>query len=216
MLYAVVKALVVALMRLLFRLEARGTEHVPRTGPALVVTNHSSVLDPPAVGGMAPRPLCFMAKAELFRIPVFGRLIRALNALPVRRGEADPAALRTALKVLTGGKALLVFPESTRQPEGALGEGRPGAGMLAVLSGAPVVPAYIAGTGRAWPRGRKLPRPAKVQVRFGPPMRFAADGSRDRKTQYEAASREMMAAIASLKDEVLAEGRSKFMKEEPV
>ncbi len=211
MLYAILKLTIAVLMRLLFRLDARGTENVPVTGPALVVTNHSSLLDPPAVGAVVSRQLCFMAKAELFTVPLFGRLITALNAMPVRRGESDPAALRTALRVLAEGRALLVFPEATRGPEGVLREGRAGAGMLAVLSGAPVVPAYVMGTGRAWPKGRLLPRPARVRVHFGKPLQFGGrQGGRDRKAQYLAASRGMMAAIATLKDE------AKSSKEEPV
>ena len=201
MLYEALKLLAVGLMRLLFRLEARGTENVPMTGPALLVSNHSSLLDPPLVGGSSPRMLCFMAKAELFEIPLFGRLIRALNARPVRRESADPAALRTALKILEAGNALLVFPEGTRGPEGVLREGKAGAGMLAVRSGAVVVPAYIAGSGRAWPKGRRLPRPAKVRVSFGKPLRFEPEAGVSRKEQYGAASREMMAAIAALKEE---------------
>ncbi len=214
MLYAILKALTRWLARLCFRIEARGAEHMPRTGPVLVVTNHSSLLDPPLVGAMTPRPLHYMAKAELFRIPLFGRLLQALNARPVRRGAADPKALREALRILEGGGGLLVFPEATRGPEGMLREARPGAGMLAVLSGAPVVPGYISGTGRAWPRGRMFPRPAKVRVHFGQPLRFESGSGRDRKVQYVAASRAMMTAIATLKDDV-REGRSKFMKEEP-
>lgn len=201
MLYAVLRLATMLVCRLLFRLEARGAENVPKTGPVMVVTNHSSVLDPPVVGAMAPRQLHFLAKAELFRIPLFGRLIHALHARPIRRGAADPSALRAALRVLEGGGALLVFPEATRQPEGRLGEGRPGAGMLAMLSGAPVVPAYVSGTGRAWPKGRMLPRPAKVRVHFGKPMHFDWRPERDRKTQYAAASHGMMAAIAALKEE---------------
>jgi 1-acyl-sn-glycerol-3-phosphate acyltransferase len=199
MLYALLKSLTRLLAQLYFRIEAHGADNVPRTGPALIVSNHSSVLDPPLVGAVAPRPLHFMAKAELFGIPVFGRLIRAVNARPVRRGESDPSALRASMRVLESGGALLVFPEATRRPEGMLGEGRPGAGMLAVLSGAPVVPAYIEGSGRAWPKGRTLPRPVKVRVRFGRPLQFKRDESRARKEQYAAASREMMSAIAALK-----------------
>ncbi len=214
MLYAILKLLTRWLARLCFRIEARGAEHLPWTGPLLVVTNHSSLLDPPLVGAVTPRPLHYMAKAELFRIPLFGRLIRAVNARPVRRGGSDPAALREALRILEAGGALLVFPEATRGPEGVLREARPGAGMLAVLSGAPVVPVYISGTGRAWPRGRMFPRPAKVRVHFGKPLHFEGDSRRDRKAQYVAASRGMMAAIATLKEDI-REGRSKFMKEEP-
>jgi 1-acyl-sn-glycerol-3-phosphate acyltransferase len=201
MLYAILKPLARAAFRLLFRLRAVGTERVPRRGPLLVAANHQSVLDPPLVGAMTPRPLWFMAKAELFRIPLFGPFIARLNARPVRRDGADPAALRTALRVLADGGAVLVFPEGTRGSEGRLGPAKAGAGMLAVMSGATVVPAYITGSGRAWPRGRRLPRPGRVAVFFGPPLRFARREGAGRKESYEAASRAMMAAIARLQAE---------------
>jgi 1-acyl-sn-glycerol-3-phosphate acyltransferase len=202
MLYAILKPCVLAVMRLLWRVRARGREHVPRSGAVLLVANHSSVADPPLVGAVCPRPVSFLAKAELFAIPLFGGLIRRLNAHPVRREGADLGAMRTALRVLERGGTLLVFPEGTRGQEGVLRPGKPGAGMLAVLSGASVVPVYVSGSGRAWPRGRRLPRPGgKITVVFGPPVRFAGgDGARDKKESYEAASQAMMAAIARLKD----------------
>ena len=201
MLYAILKPLAVAVMRLLFRLEGRGAHHVPARGPVLIVANHSSLLDPPLVGGMAPRQLSFMAKAELFRVPLFGALISRLNARPVRREGADAGALRTALRVLQEGGVLLMFPEGTRGPEGMLREPKPGAAMLAVLSGAQVVPVFVKGSGRAWPRGQRLPTLAKVMVAFGPPMVFARRSPDGRKMDYEAVSREMMAAIARLAEE---------------
>ena len=201
MLYAILKLLAVALMRLYFRLEGRGRQHVPGTGPVLLVANHSSLLDPPLIGGMTPRPVTFLAKAELFRVPLFGRFIRALNAHPVRREGGDPAALRTALRVLEHQGTLLVFPEGTRGAEGTLRPGKPGAGMLATLSRAAVVPVYVRGSGRALPRGVKWPRPAKVTVTFGPPLRFGSEaGAARKKESYEAASQAMMAAIARLMD----------------
>lgn len=200
MLYAILKRLAAALLRLAFRLEGRGAEHVPRTGPALLVANHTSLLDPPVIGAVTPRQLSFLAKAELFRIPVFGALIRAVNARPLRREGSDPSALRTALRILEEQRALLLFPEGTRGAEGVLRAGKPGAGMLAVLSGAPVVPVYVRGTGRAWPKGRRLPRPATVRVTFGAPLRFARREGEDRKDYYAAVSREMMEAIRRLRD----------------
>lgn len=199
MLYAILKPLALTLMRLLFGLRSRGRELVPSQGPVLLVANHSSLLDPPLVGGLARRPVSFLAKAELFELPLFGWFLRRLGAKPLRREGGDPGALRMALRVLEAGGVLLVFPEGTRGEEGVLRSPKPGAGMLAVLSGAPVVPVYISGSGRAWPRGRKLPRPAKVTVRFGAPLAFGDNGGR-KKEVYEAASREMMAAIARLKD----------------
>jgi 1-acyl-sn-glycerol-3-phosphate acyltransferase len=221
MLYAILKPIAVALMRLFFRLEVVGPGLVPATGPVLLVSNHVSVLDPPFVGGAAPRPLYFMAKEELFRIPLFGRLIRALNARPVRRDGSDTRALKAALAQLEEGHALLVFPEGTRGEEGQpLREGKAGVGMLAVLSGAPVVPVYVSGTGAALPRGRSLPRPSRVRVTFGPPLTFKmsgkmsgnAEGKREgrggkragddgRKEAYREAAQEMMRAIGQLREQ---------------
>ena len=222
MLYAVLKPIAVALMRLLFRLEVVNAGLVPATGPVLLVSNHVSMLDPPLVGGAAPRPRVFMAKEELFRIPLFGRLIRALNARPVRRDGSDMRALKAALAVLAEGHAVLVFPEGTRGEEGGtLREGKPGVGMLAVLSGAPVVPVFVSGSGAALPRGRALPRPTKVRVSFGPPLTFKSEGKNERRNQgrndgpgqvkragddgrkeaYREAAQEMMRAIAQLRDQ---------------
>ena len=213
MLYAILKPIAVALMRLFFRLEVVSPGLVPATGPVLLVSNHVSVLDPPFVGGAAPRPLYFMAKEELFRIPLLGRLIRALNARPVRRDGSDTRALKAALAQLEEGHALLVFPEGTRGEEGRpLREGKAGVGMLAVLSGAPVVPVYVSGTGAALPRGRSLPRSTRVRVTFGPPLTFKMQGKRDgrggkragddgRKEAYREAAQEMMRAIGQLREQ---------------
>ena len=213
MLYALVKLVAFALMRLLFRLETRDPGRVPAAGPALLVSNHSSVLDPPLIASASRRRLAFLAKAELFRIPVFGALLRRLGARPLRRADSDPAAMRAALRVLEEGGALLVFPEGTRGPEGVLRPARAGAGMLAVVSGAAVVPVYVSGSGRAWPKGARFPRPARVTVAFGEPLRFDAKRGGDRREQYEAASRAMMAAIARLKDAPEARGAARSGQE---
>ena len=198
MLYAILKPLCWILGRLYFRVERHGEEHIPRTGALLLVANHSSFLDPPIVGAVAPRPLSFLAKAELFKVPILGTLIRNLNARPLKRDAADPSALRLALKMLEEERALLIFPEGTRGPEGVLREPKTGAGMLAVMSGAPVVPVCVSGTGRAWPKGRRWPGPAKVRVTFGPALRFDQPAGRRRKEAYVAASRAMMNAIAGM------------------
>jgi 1-acyl-sn-glycerol-3-phosphate acyltransferase len=116
----------------------------------------------------------------------------------VRRDGADAGALRTALRILQEGGVLLMFPEGTRGPEGTLRAPKPGAAMLAVLSGAPVVPVFVEGSGRAWPRGRSLPRPAKVTVTFGPAMVFERKDAEGRKTDYEIVSRQMMEAIGRI------------------
>src|SRR5262245_56862354 len=198
MLYAVLKALIVGVGRVGCRLRAVGADGLPREGPLLLPANHLSILDPALIGCMVPRELDYMAKTELFRIPGFGGLIRRLNAHPVDRSGSDSAALRLALRLLGAGRALLVFPEGTRGGEGRLQPAQPGAGMLAVLSGAPVVPVYIEGSGRALPRGAVVPRPAQVTVTYGEPIRFTRQRGR---TRYQDVSDEIMVAIGCLKTE---------------
>jgi 1-acyl-sn-glycerol-3-phosphate acyltransferase len=197
-LYAILKPLIRWFGRVWFRLSVVGADRVPREGQLLLASNHLSVLDPALIGSVMPRQLDYMAKTELFQIPGFGALIRRLNAHPVDRSGSDSAALRLALRLLGDGRAVLVFPEGTRGVEGALQPARAGAGMLAALSGAPVMPVYIQGTGRALPKGAALPRPARVTVAFGEPIRFAKTRGR---TRYQDASDEIMAAIGRLKAE---------------
>jgi len=201
MLYATLKPVAGAFMRSWLGLQVRGAEHVPDAGAVLLVSNHQSVLDPPIIGVATSRTLHFMAKAELFRIPGFGRLIRALNAHPVRREGSDPKALKAAVRLLEEGAALLAFPEGTRSRDGSLGEGKAGIGMLAVLTGAPVVPAYVTGTLHALPRGAWWPRRGKVRVSFGPALHFKPDPEAGRKERYREAAREMMRAIAQLQEQ---------------
>jgi 1-acyl-sn-glycerol-3-phosphate acyltransferase len=189
----------------LFRLRAIGVGNVPRAGGLMLAANHVSVLDPPVIGAAAPRPLHFMAKAELFRVPLLGGLVRRLNAYPVEREGADATALRHALLLLRRGEALLVFPEGTRGTEGApLGRGRAGAGMLAALAEVPVVPVYVEGTGRVLPRGATRPRRAPITVRYGRPLTFERGerGGRGRgKERYQEISDQIMAAIGRLRVE---------------
>src|SRR4029453_13086182 len=109
-----------------------------------------------------------------------------------------------AKRVLEEGGALLVFPEGTRGEEGGIRPAKPGAGVLAVSCGAALVPAYGSGSGRPCPKGRRLPRPAKVTVTFGKPLRFEAARGADRKAEYEMASRQMMDAISRARTGIIA------------
>jgi 1-acyl-sn-glycerol-3-phosphate acyltransferase len=198
-LYATLKMVVITVARVWFRLSAVGADRVPREGRLVLASNHLSMLDPALIGAAVPRELDYMAKTELFRVPGFGALIRRLNAHPVDRTGSDSAALRLALRLLGEDRALLVFPEGTRGTEGRLQPARAGAGMLAALSGAPVVPVYVQGSGRALPRGAVVPRPVRVTVAFGAPIRFARERG---KTRYQDVSDEIMTAIGRLKTEV--------------
>lgn len=167
-LYAVVRVLLTPPLRLWFGVHASGTENVPAEGPAIITPNHKSYLDPFFVGVVTPRPVCFMAKAQLFRGPP-GRVLRRLGAFPVRRGEADAAALATARAILDAGGLVVVFPEGTRVEDArALGSPHHGAGRLALETGAPIVPAVITSSDHLWLG--PFPRPRRVRVTFLPAL----------------------------------------------
>jgi len=190
------QAVVRAYAHVAFGLRATGLEHVPAEGPFLLAANHKSYLDPPFVGGVLPRELRYFAKQQLFRIPGFASLIRAYGAIPVDRDAADRRAVSGALAVLARGEGLLVFPEGTRIRRPGLAEPKAGIGLLAVRSGAPVIPVYVAST---WEPRRRLGKRIPVRIRFGPPIRFAPpEPGSPARARYEEAARQIMDAIAAL------------------
>ena len=169
--YRLVSALVVfPLFRGLFRGNTLGLEHVPKDGPLVVASNHGSHLDPPLLGHALGRPVAFMAKAELFAIPLLGAVIRACGAYPVRRGASDREAIRTATAKLEEGWATGVFLDGTRQANGRVNNPLPGAALLAARSGAPLLPVAIVNSHRALGSGRIWPRLVPLQLRVGAPI----------------------------------------------
>jgi 1-acyl-sn-glycerol-3-phosphate acyltransferase len=159
--------LVMPLHRLLFRGRNSGRERVPPRGGLVVVANHGSHLDPPLLGHTIGRPVAFMAKSELFRVPLLGPLIRALGAYPVVRGGSDREAIRVACERLAEGWAVGVFLDGTRQSDGRVHEPQPGAALLAARAGVPLLPVAILGSHRALGRGQRLPRPSRIHIRIG-------------------------------------------------
>lgn len=127
--------------------KANGLEHVPRTGPLLVVSNHLNDADPGVLAFYMPRRLVFMTKSELFKVPVLSQFLRAYGAFPVRRGQADLSSLRRSSETLQAGLALVLFPEGTRSGmEARLGQAWPGAGLLALRHSVPILPCAITGS----------------------------------------------------------------------
>lgn len=186
------------LLALLGRYRVTGTEQVPASGAAILAANHLSFADPPVVGAGFRRKAWFMAKEELFRSRPLVWLLNKWQAFPVRRGASDMTALKKSLQILANGELLIIFPEGTRQTGGQLGEPELGVGMLAVRSGAPVVPVYITGSDRLLPKGSALLHTARVRVRYGPPSVYRAAGARPAREDYQAAADGIMRAIAEL------------------
>lgn len=142
----------------------------PAAGSALYISNHQSLMDPPLMSMALRRPVNYMARDALFRVPGFGRLIRAVNAFPVRRGSADTGALKEALRRLKAGGQLAVFPEGTRTKDGTIGPFLPGITMLAQRAADWVVPVVIDGAFECWPRTSLLPMPGLITVAYCQPL----------------------------------------------
>ena len=186
-------------MRSLWRMEVSGLENVPMTGPLVVACNHVSYVDPVALGCALPRPLWYMAKSELFAIPVLGRAIALVNAFPVDRSKGGLAAIRKSVALLKEGKAIGIFPEGTRNLEGQAEE-KSGAALLASLAGALVLPAAVIGTARASKLG-------KIRVAFGEPLRVERNRKAER-DDLEKWTGEIMSRIRGLEEQYGAHSAS--------
>lgn len=170
MLYSICRAILVGLLRLCYGFQVFGAENVPQTGPVIVVCNHANLIDPIVVGcSLHQRQVCFMAKEELFRIPLFSGLIRRLGAFPVKRGTGDRGAFRAARAVLSAGKVVGMFPEGKRYKDGKIHPLKPGAALLAVESGAVILPMVITGTHQLKPF--RFPR---IKAYVGPAIQLEA------------------------------------------
>jgi 1-acyl-sn-glycerol-3-phosphate acyltransferase len=203
-----------AAMRLLMRLLVHtvlaglftmvGRERVPRTGALLVCGNHISTLDPPLVPAFLPRNDTWsMAKAEYFeRGRLVALIFRLYHAFPVVRHSADRPALKRATNILREGQALVLYPEGTRIVSGGLHRPQPGAGFLATLSGAPIVPVAVSGSREILGKGFRLPHRAPLRLEFGEPFRIASrlDGKR---VEHQDAADAIMLAVAELLPEEL-------------
>ena len=190
---------------LLGRPRVSGLEHVPSSGPAILASNHLSIIDSVYLPLVIPRPVVFPAKAEYFSAkgPI-GRLwaayLRSTNQLEMNRGDGKSAqaTLEAAAEILRSGNLFGFYPEGTRSPDGRLYRGRAGLGWLALNTGAPVLPVAMLGTRKMLPPGKPIPRPSKIEVRIGKPLEFghlAGDPpARARRTIAD----EVMRAIADL------------------
>ena len=145
MFYKIAKALAGVITKPLFFLSAKGTEHVPKTGGAVLCANHRSAWDPIFIAVVLRRPLAFIAKDELFKNKLLAFAMRHLNCYPVRRDGGDLAVVKTAVRLLRQGELLVIFPEGQRVKKGMQPTLKPGAFRLAAMTGVPIVPIGIRG-----------------------------------------------------------------------
>ena len=187
-------------IRGLMRPAVEGAAYVPDTGGLLVAANHLSYWDPPVLAHVLGREVHFLAKEELFRVPVFGSLIRSLNAIPVRRSMADLKGIQEAIAAVKGGGCLLIFPEGSRSRTGEFLRARPGVGMLWSHTRVPILPACLAGTNRV---RRWAVRREEVRVRFGPVLGeaelLAGEDLTSSRVQYQRIADRVLDTIAALR-----------------
>ena len=155
------------MLNVYFRAKIYGAENVPQSGPLVVVSNHASNFDPPIVSSCVCRPVAYMAKEELFKVPILRQAIQLYGAYPVNRGTADRSAIRSAINCLEEGWAVGVFLQGTRTGDGQITDPKRGAALIAAKAKAPLLPVCLWGTHAIEEKGKKLPRRVPVTVRIG-------------------------------------------------
>ena len=184
-----------------FRGEVAGLENLPKEGAFMIASNHASHLDPPIVGSLIPRQVCFFARKTLWKKGFASWWLDIVGTIPVDRdGGSDVSAIKRVLQALKNKKAIILFPEGTRSPDGNLQPAKPGVGLLACRTQVPVVPARIFGSFDAFGRDGRLHIPTAVTVVYGKPIQPAGyDDPSAGKDRYLRASERIMSHIAALK-----------------
>lgn len=171
------------------------------SGPVVLVANHASYLDPICLGLALRRPISFMAKEELFNYPILKQALLRLNTLSIRRGHSDRQAIRLALEVLRQNKVIGMFPQGTRVKTQDISIGQKGAALLALKSGATLLPVALQGTERIVPLGKRLPRFPRIKVVIGRPFKIEMESGKSRRQVIEESTERIMSAIAELMEQ---------------
>lgn len=168
MLYRLVRALVAIFLRIFNRWEIEGQENLPATGPVVLVANHVSQWDPLFLACSVRRTIHFMAKEELFKVPLLGQFLSLVESFPVKRGRVDRHALKMAAHYLEKGEVLGIFPEGRRSKTDKMLPFQPGAALFALRSAAPIVPVGLTGTKTSFP----LTLRGRIRVKIGKPLSY--------------------------------------------
>jgi 1-acyl-sn-glycerol-3-phosphate acyltransferase len=181
------------------RVEVVGAENVPRRGGLIIASNHLNNADPGLVGAFMRRRVVFMAKDEMFQWLIMGLYFRLIGAFPVRRFEADLKGLRRAVRAVRRGQALVMFPEGTRSRTGSMGQGHPGTAVVALRTGAPILPVAVTGTEVVRLPGDFLRpfRRIKIRLVVGQPF-FLPSVDRPKAEDFDRCTDIVMGRIAAL------------------
>ncbi len=190
---------------LLGGLEVHGVENVPAAGGAVIAPNHVSYLDPPFLSGFLPRRAYFMAKRELFEVPVLGWVLHRNCVFPVERGAPDRAALRHGVEILRQGQLLVIFPEGTRSSDGRIGPGELGCALVAGRAGVPIIPCAMVGSDRILTRHARMLGRSRLYCAFGEPVTVEPDPrGRFSRPALQRATDTLMERVTTLHAEMLA------------
>ncbi|HYW20071.1 MAG TPA: lysophospholipid acyltransferase family protein [Nodularia sp. (in: cyanobacteria)] len=190
-------SLVSPILHTYFRGRIYGVENVPKSGKLVVVSNHASYFDPPIVSNCVRRPVAYMAKEELFEVPVLAQAIKLYGAYPVSRGSADRNSIRAALDYLENGWAVGVFLEGTRTPDGRISDPKRGAALLAAKAKAPFLPVSLWGSEKILQKGSALPRAVPLTIRIG---KLIDAPTSTNKAELQAVTEQCATAINELHD----------------
>ena len=185
--------------RVFFRHRILHREFLPETGGALIVANHVSFLDPAVVGACFRKPIFYLARKSLFK-GFLGWLLPRIQVLPVDLGRGDLASMKRILSLLKAGNRVLIFPEGTRSPDGSLQGAEAGIGFIVAKGEVPVIPMRIFGAYDCWPRGANRPRPGRITVVAGPPVKLSSlSAELTSRERYQACADQVMQALAAIR-----------------
>ncbi len=202
MFYWLIKALFWPVSRIYFRMKIIGRENIPKEGPALLVANHSSYLDPACLGSASPRKIHFLISNRVYKKFLQTWFYRWMETIPIQQHSAELSSIRSALKMLQEGKVIGIFPEGTRTATMQLSNWMHGVALIAARSAGPTVPVAILGSGRALPINRFIPWPLSIWVIFGKPLHFPREKSKNIKRENMIAFSTMIfEKIRNLKNE---------------
>jgi 1-acyl-sn-glycerol-3-phosphate acyltransferase len=197
--YRACRATARTVFKVLYRTKVYGLEHLYQKG-AIIAPNHASFYDPPIVSTSWPNEVHFLASDYLFKVPVLGKMIEALNSHPVHRGAADLTSIKKICALLQTGAQVIIFPEGQRSLDGLINPLKQGIGLIAIKSNAAIIPTYVHGTFEIWPPGKKIPKLwGKTAVVFGSPILIEDLPKEDKKEAQRLVVEKLERALHDLK-----------------